>query len=215
MSTSPFRSPTYWNVLGVALFLFIPAVLFLFVAHPAPVGASLATGAILMIGHRFLAFPYFRTVRPTTCAWCHRSFDGAHPSQPALELSAGGERHSILACEPHLDPTRRFFQFLDRYRWPLRIGIGLPLLLLVAALAAAAAGRAGWLEPATELFRLGVGLTVQIAALGPILGAPAREAAAAFPVHNFYLLGIRAILWIFRLVGIWWIVSAGRYWLGL
>jgi hypothetical protein len=32
-------------------------------------------------------------------------------------------------------------------------------------------------------------------------------------VHNFYLLGIRAILWVFRLVGLWWIVAAGRFWL--
>jgi hypothetical protein len=40
-----------------------------------------------------------------------------------------------------------------------------------------------------------------------------RTAAAAFPVHNFYLLGIRAILWIFRLVGAWWIFISLRYWL--
>jgi hypothetical protein len=27
-----------------------------------------------------------------------------------------------------------------------------------------------------------------------------------FPAHNLFLLGVRNLLWIFRLVGAWWIV---------
>ncbi len=132
----------------------------------------------------------------------------------ALDLDTGREKLALLTCERHADPARRFFQFLDQYRWPLRIGIGGPLLILLAALGAAAAGFRDWLEPATQLFRLTVGVTVHIAALGPLAGSPHRTARAAFPVHNFYLLGIRSILWIFRLVGAWWIFVALRYWLG-
>jgi len=26
-----------------------------------------------------------------------------------------------------------------------------------------------------------------------------------FPVHNFFLLGIRNLLWVFRLIGLWWL----------
>lgn len=210
MPSSFSRSPTFRGLLGVALFLFIPVVLFLFVAHPEPVAASLAAGVVLMAGHRFVALPYFRAVRPTTCAWCHRTFDAARPGAAAVELAMGGDTVSLLACERHVEPTRRFFEFLDRFRWPLRLGIALPLVALLAALGAAAAGHTGLLERATETFRLVVGVTVHVAALGPFAGRPARAATAAFPVHNFYLLGIRAILWIFRLVGVWWIVSAGR-----
>jgi len=214
MSNSFFRSSAYWNLLGIALFLFIPVVLYLFVAHPEPLAASLAAGVVLMAGHRFVALPYFRTVRPTTCAWCHRTFDGARSGAPAVELAIGVEKVSLLACERHVAPTRRFLQFLDRYRWPLRLGIGLPLLLLLGSLAAAAAGYGVGLGRVTEAFRLVVGITVQIAALGAVAGTPARTATAAFPVHNFYLLGIRAILWVFRIVGVWWIASAGLYFLG-
>jgi hypothetical protein len=213
MNSELLRSSARRNAIGIALFLFIPVVLFLFVAHPEPVVASLVGGILLMAGHRRLAFPYFRAIRPTTCAWCHRELGGARSAAPAVELAAGAETHELLACERHVEPTRRFFELLDRLRWPLRVGIGLPLLLLLVALAAAAAGQREGLEAATQGFRLAVGITVQIAALGPMIGVAKPAATAAFPVHNFYLLGIRAILWIFRLVGLWWIVSAGLFWL--
>lgn len=206
-------SPATSAALGIALFLFIPAVLVLFVLHPEPIAASLGAGVVLMLGHRLVAMPYFRAVRPSTCAWCHRSFDGTRPVEHALDLDTGKEKLALLACGRHADPVRRFFNFLDHYRWPLRIGIGLPLLLLLAALGAAVAGHRDFLEPATQLFRLVIGVTVHVAALGPLAGAPQRTAVAAFPVHNFYLLGIRWILWIFRIVGAWWIFVSLRYWL--
>lgn len=206
-------SSRFSTVLGVLLFLFIPAVLFLFVAHPEPVLGSLTAGVALMVGHRFLAVPYFRAIRPTTCAWCHRALGGDRAPTLALELATPTERLAIFACERHAEPTRRFFGLVDRLRWPLRIGIGLPLALLLAALVAAGLGHDEALTPVGELFRFVVGITVNAAALGALAGPPVRVARPAFPVHNFCLLGVRAILWIFRLVGVWWIVSAGRYWL--
>ncbi len=206
-------------VLGMVLFLFIPVVLYLFVAHPAPVAGSLAAGLLLMAGHRFLARPYMLATRAHKCVWCNRAFDeqpgGESTPQRAVELAQGGALPALelLTCAAHVAPTQRFFAFVDRCRLPLRIGIGLPLGLLLGALVALSAGLGDWTEPATALFRLAVGLTVHLAALGPWLGALRPESRAAFPVHNFYLLGIRAILWIFRLVGIWWIVVGGSYWL--
>lgn len=211
--------PRRLNILGVVLFLFIPVVLFLFVAHPAPVAASVAGGLLLMAGHRFLARPYMLAARPHKCIWCNRAFAGPAAGERAprraVELTQGASLPplELLACAAHVEPTQRFFAFVDRFRLPLRLGIGLPLGLLLGALVAFSAGAGDWTEPATALFRLSVGLTVHLAALGPWLGSPREQSRPAFPVHNFYLLGIRTILWIFRLVGIWWIVAGGMYWL--
>lgn len=200
------------TLFGILLFLFIPLVLYLFVAHPAPVALSVLGGMGLMILHRFLARPYMLAVRPYKCVWCNRFFSEAGVGELAVELDAGAAPPlALLACPAHLEPTRRFFGFLDRFRLPLRVGIGLPLGLLLGSLAAFVLGSPDWTAPATELFRLVIGLTVNLAALGPWLGAPRERSRAAFPVHNFYLLGIRTILWIFRLVGLYWIFLGVRY----
>jgi hypothetical protein len=209
--------PLAGTIFGYVLFLFIPAVLYLFVAHPAPVGVSVGAGLFLMIVHRFLARPYMLAARPHKCVWCNRVFDeaaGGRVPQRAVELAqdGGAPPLELLACAEHVERTRRFFAFVERCRLPLRGGIGLPLGLLLGALIAFSAGAGDWTEPATALFRLSVGLSVHLAALGPWLGAPREQSAAAFPVHNFYLLGVGAILWIFRLVGIWWIVAGATYW---
>jgi hypothetical protein len=201
--------PAALTAAGVLLFLFIPVVLFLYVRHPPPVGLSLAAGAVLMVGHRWLARPYMRRALPWKCIWCNRVLPPEAGAETAsLELRAGAETLSARCCPAHRDPAARFFTFVQGWRWPLRLGIFLPLLALLAALAAAAAGRAVRLDAATALFQLAVGITVNVAALGTLFvrpQAPGAPVAVPFPVHNFFLLGVRLLLWIFRLVGIWWI----------
>jgi len=206
-------SPVRLTVAGVLLFLFIPLVLFLFVRHPAPVALSLVAGVVLMIGHRRLARPYMQRVLPWKCVWCNRVLPradsrGLAPGTELLELEAGKDVLSARCCAAHRDPAARFFTFLHSARWPLRIGIFIPLLLLLIALAATAAGRAVpivRLDAATALFQLVVGITVNIAALGYLFIRPKSPVAVPFPIHNFFLLGVRILIWIFRLVGIWWI----------
>jgi hypothetical protein len=219
---------------GALLFAFIPLVLFLFVRHPEPIAASLAAGIALMLGHRFLARPYMALALPLKCLWCNRVLQpalepssailshetagtGVERERPidlrrgvrTLDLAAGGQLIAARCCASHLAPASRFFRFLHFARLPLRLGIFLPLLLLLAALAAAAAGRPDLLPAATALFQLLVGITVSAAAWGylllPAAGDPA-PIAVPFPAHNFFLLGVRILLWIFRLVGAWWIV---------
>jgi hypothetical protein len=195
---------------GILLFLFIPLVLWLFVAQPEPIALSLGAGVALMLGHRFVAAPYAARVRGAKCVWCNRAVTGP---AAALAVRAGAAEVDFAACPRHVEPTRRFFAWLDRLRLPLRAGIALPLLGLLGTLGAAAAGAVG---PgagalATDLFRFVVGLTVNLAALGPLAGRTGAGAPrAAFPLHNFSLLGVRNLLWIFRLVGLWWMVDAGR-----
>ena len=195
---------------GIALFLFIPLVLYLYVVHPEPVALSAAAGVVLMLGHRLLARPYMQRVRGAKCLWCDRvpprgGDDGGDGSGERLTLVTAGGTVEARCCAGHGDPAARFFAFAYSWRWVLRIGIFLPLLVLLAALAATAAGVAVPLAAATDVFRLVVGVTVNLAAWGYLTAPQVRPARVAFPVHNFFLLGVRPLLWIFRLVGLWWI----------
>lgn len=224
----PLRSASKLAVLGpgLALFLFIPAVLYLFVAHPRPaggsVGWSLAAGIGLMLGHRFLARPYMEWVRHRKCLWCNRvppsaSQPAAVPWETVLLRTATGPVEASC-CTGHGQPVRRFFAFAHTWRWVLRAGIFLPLLLLLGALAASAAGATPLGRPVplafiTDLFRLCVGLTVNLAAWGYLTVHPAAaptEARVPFPAHNFFLLALGPLLWVFRLVGLWWIWQGSR-----
>ncbi len=210
----PGLSPARLQGIGVLLFLFIPLVLFLFVRHPEPIGASLPAGIALMLGHRFLARPYRARAAAAKCLWCNRALPA---ESEILELAMRGpdaEPLTARCCPGHRAPAARFFAFLETWRLPLRAGIFLPLLLLLGSLAAAAFGRSVPLPGITALFKLVIGVTVNLAALGPFLGAPRERPAVPFPVHNFFLLGVRNLLWIFRLVGIWWIGQGILYWLG-
>ena len=214
MRTAP-PSPLRLQILGVLLFLFIPVVLFLYVRHPAPVGLSLGAGVVLMIGHRRLARPYMQRALPWKCIWCNRVLPEGDGE--ILELRAGKEILPARCCSGHLRPAARAFGFLQSWRWPLRLGIFVPLLALLVALAAAAFGREIVpLPTVTAFFQLVIGLTVNLAALGSLFVRDERSTVEVpFPVHNFFLLGVRALLWIFRLVGIWWIWKGLSFFLAL
>jgi len=192
------------QALGLALFLFIPLVLFLFVRHPAPVGASLGAGLALIVVHRFLARPYMRAVRMRKCLWCNGR---PTPQGEVLPLATGDGELVAAVCPRHRERAGSFFAFLERARLPLRLGIFVPLLALVAALAAASIGKLRYLDAAVAFFQLAVGITVNVAALGYLAVRPVADAVprVPFPAHNFFLLGVRNLLWVFRLVGIWWI----------
>jgi hypothetical protein len=187
---------------GVGLFLFIPLVLFLFVRHPEPVGVSVAAGVALMVGHRFLARPYMERARTVKCLWCNR----VPPREPVtLELLSRGKTVEARCCPDHREPAAKYFSFLHAWRWPLRLGIFVPLLFLLTALAVSAAGQPAPVPLATTWFKLVVGITVNVAAFGYLAIREHAPIEVPFPIHNFFLLGLRNLLWIFRLVGIWWI----------
>ncbi len=206
---------------GVLLFLFIPVVLFLFVRHPEPVGASLVGGIVLMLGHRFLARPYMERALAAKCVWCNRV---PPAGEEILELRSAAQDARVVqarGCTGHREPAARYFSFVSAWRWPMRIGIFVPLLILLGSLAAAALGREVDLEGATALFRLAVGVTVNLAAIGYLFRKPTVPGTdrapieVPFPLHNFFLLGLHNLIWVFRLVGAWWIWQGLGYFLHL
>ncbi len=209
MTVSVLSGCLFAQGLGVLLFLFIPVVLFLFVCHPAPVGASLAAGLVLIVAHRAVARPWAARVRGVKCLWCNRMLTGGAQAVD-LELHAGTERLAARACPEHRLPAAKFFSRIVRAKAPLRLGIFLPLLALLLALAAAAFGEDRMLPPATAVFQLVVGLTVNLAAWGYLAQTERTPLVVPFPAHNFFLLGVRNLLWIFRGVGIWWIWVGAR-----
>lgn len=205
---------------GILLFLFIPLVLVLFLRQPLGPGWSVAVGLAIMFGHRFLAEPWMAKFADVRCLWC-----GRVGATEGVMVVASGRTWQMRACSHrHVALTRRFLAFVFRFRVPIALGIFVPLAWLVVASFAAASGHP-LLPHHTNalLFRVVVAATVIVASLAPVLPigigragrlAPASGAAPSagparcpFPLHNFFLLGIGNTLWVFRLVGAWWLID--------
>lgn len=194
--------PRFLRLKGILLFLFIPTVLFLLLQHPEPIALSAGLAVGLMIGHRFLARPYMEAALAKKCLWCNR----LNPEESSeLELAINGGARVALVCVRHAESLARFFTFTHRMRHLLRLGIFAPLLVLLFALCAAAMGRVEWLATAVSCFRVSVAMTVLFAASCYWRQEPSTRLTVAFPLHNFSLLGVGNILWIFRLVGVIWL----------
>jgi hypothetical protein len=207
---------------GLLLFLFIPLVLVLFLRQPLGPGLSVVLGLLLMFGHRFVAGPWARRHALERCAWCggrpsntgRPQVWGEAPASPIdREVEAGGAAWRLAFCsERHRTSVGRFLTFARRWRRPIAAGIFVPLaVLLVGTLA----GAAGWpvLSHDTNAlqFRVIVAVTVVSASLGYLLvRQPDERLRCPFPLHNLLLLGIRQTLWVFRIVGAWWIVDGIR-----
>jgi hypothetical protein len=201
------------TIQGLLLFLFIPLVLLLFLKQPLGPGLSVAIGVVIMLGHRFFAAPWVAKFADVRCLWCGRV--GVSIRVPVM---AGGRLWTMSACsEGHAGQVRRFLRFVQNRRAPIAAGIFLPLAwLLVASLASAA----GWplLPHDTNalVFRVVVATTVVSASVFPFVGppspvrSPAEPLNCPFPLHNLFLLGIRNTLWIFRIVGLWWVLDGMR-----
>jgi len=85
------------------------------------------------------------------------------------------------------------------------------LALFLCLSVAAALGRPAWpgAEDAVAVFRLGVALTVlPFGWLAPLTGPAGPTGRLPFPLHIQALLGTLWVVWLFRLVGLWWLVAA-------
>lgn len=220
---------------GILLFLFIPLVLFLYLRQPMGPAVSIVAGVAIMLGHRFVAAPWMARHSTERCLWCGRAvartgdtaepftrvkMAGAAPGGSSVSRAevrrspftvfSGGRPRPMMACSaPHRDASGRFLTFIERRRLPIAIGIFLPLLLLLAGTLAFAAGRP-FLAPAwnTWQFKTIVALTVVVTSLASqAISRVSEPLRSPFPLHNFFLLGIRNTLWVFRVVGAWWLIA--------
>jgi hypothetical protein len=196
------------RLLGILLFLPVPVVLGLFTRAPLGVGASLGLGVLLMATHRLYARPFALSRADRRCLWC----GGAAGDGPRVLLEEPSGATTWRACgEGHRDSLTRVFGTADRWRWFLRVGILGSLALFLGGALPAAFGRLGPLAFAdlSALFRFGVSLTVlPFGGLALVLGPrTAQTIRVPFPVHIQALVGTTVMLWLFRIVGIVWIVQ--------
>lgn len=114
----------------------------------------------------------------------------------------------MSACRAqHMEFLARFFTFVDRFKVPIAAGIFAPLLLLLTGTLFLAFGRPFISREMNALqFRTIVALTVAGTSVAYLtVRRPAQPLSCTFPLHNLFLLGVRNTLWVFRIVGVWWL----------
>jgi hypothetical protein len=198
---------------GVALFAFIPLVLWLFLVQPLGPGWSLALGVAIIAGHRAVAAPWAARHAAERCLWCGRP----GPAALHVQVASGPRTTAYAACrKDHGLLARRFFGFVNRRRMAIAAGIFAPLGLLLGGTLLRAVGVDALPHGANALqFKVIVAATVVAVSLAYRVSAPADPSRSPFPAHNFFLLGIRNTLWVFRIVGAWWLLAAAWQLAGL
>jgi hypothetical protein len=202
---------------GLLLFLPVPVVLGLFTRQPLGPWASLGLGALLVLTHRLYARPFALARAGRRCLWC----GGPAGEGPGVVVDEPLGRTSWRACGPaHATVLLRTLGWAAGRSRLLALGILGTMALFLCGAVAAALGRPTWLEPEdpVALFRLGIALTVlpfgwlAPGSLTRGARAPASDGRAPrhlpFPVHIQALLGTLWVVWLFRLVGLWWLVAA-------
>lgn len=194
---------------GLLLFLPVPAVLWLFTRQPLGAWASLGLGIVLMLTHRLYARPFALGRAARRCLWC----GGASGEGTTLVLEEPLGRTSWRACGgEHARSLARTLGWAARHSRFLAVGILGTLALFLVLAVVAATGRLPGLRPAdaVAVFRLGVALTVlPLGWKAPVSGSPdGSTGRLPFPVHIQALVGTIAVLWLFRVVGLWWLVAA-------
>jgi hypothetical protein len=196
---------------GVLLFLPVPLVLWLFTRMPYGAWISIGAGIAIVATHRLYARPWALARKDGRCFWCGATAPGVLP----IEVSDPLGPVAWAACSPaHRALARRTLGYAQRHAWSLRVGILGALAAFVVAAPLAWSGRLGGFthRDAVNLFRLSVALAVlPLGWLGPDGPEPVEgPLRVPFPTHVQALIGTRAVTWLFRLVGIAWLVVSAR-----
>ena len=170
-----------------------------------------------MLTHRLYARPFALARAGRRCLWC----GGPAGEGPGVDVDEPLGRTSWRACgAAHASVLLRTLGWAAARSRLLALGILGTLALFLCGAVAAALGRPAWLEPEdpVALFRLGIALTVlPFGWLAPGSQAGGDHGLAPesrptsrlpFPVHIQALLGTLWVVWLFRLVGLWWLVAA-------
>ena len=193
---------------GALLFLFIPLVLVLYLRMPLGLPGSVFLGMFLMIGHRFVARPFMERHIERRCFWCGRDLAG--PGVPA-PFRSSGETVEARACSgTHADRLIAFARTVAAGRLVVFLLIVLPVLIYLGNALLTIVGH-GFLplDTARTAFKIPIAVAVVTLSFAWPLGARLkREPAIDIPAHNLSLLGVSWTLWVFRIVGLFWLVQA-------
>jgi len=200
---------------GIILFLPVPIVLWLITNLPLGLWFSLGLGVVLMVTHRLYARPYALSRAGRRCLWCGRVGEG-RSLEPITVAEPMGETSWRVCSGEHRMKLAAFLGWASRHRLFLKAGIAVTLLLYLVAVPLAGYGKLGTLT-AVDLsygFRLLIALTVlPLGWLGTGSGA-GGELKVPFPVHIQALIGTVVVVWLFRVVGLIWLVASVYHFLG-
>jgi len=193
---------------GVLLFLFVPLVLVLYLRMPLGLPASVFLGMVLMFAHRFVARPFMERHLGRRCFWCGRDLAGAGVPAP---FRSRGETVEARACSgTHADRLIAFARTVAAGRLVVFLLIVLPVLTYLGNAILTIAGH-GFLalDTARAAFKIPIAVAVVTLCFAWPLGARlTREPAIDVPAHNLSLLGVSWTLWVFRVVGLFWLGQA-------
>jgi hypothetical protein len=194
------------HIKGILLFLFIPLVLYLFLQHPLGVIPSFLLAVAIMVGHRFVALPFFQRNASHRCYWCGRTAN----SRKVIKV----DNTEIQLCTQDCSgKAKRFFGYTYRNRLFLRIGIFLPLLWYIATMLLNEMGLFAFPEDWNHfIFQFFIAFTVVTISFAYKSGTEPDQPSFPFPIHNPFLIGAKNTLLVFRYVGFWWL-AAGLYFL--
>lgn len=195
---------------GLALFLFIPLVLWLFLAQPGPDLVALLAGVAIMLAHRFVAAPFVDANLEKRCVWSGQEIA---PGCGYKVTSSGKTRTFFSYNDAYRDHAARFFTFAQRYAWPLRIAILAPLAFYLVMEILRAVGVEATSHTLNAIVFQGViGATTLTTFIAYRFVTPIPHMKGPvtfpFPAHNIALLGIFWTLLVFATVGAWWLYSA-------
>lgn len=193
------------RLLGLLFFLPVPLVLWLFAQRPLGVVPSLTAGILLVATHRLYARPFALARAQRRCLWC--GGDAGRGEEIVVVEPLG--RTPWRTCGPgHRLALAATLSFAGRHSTLLRGGILGSLVLFLGAAFSIAAGHAGGLTlaDATAVFRLGVSASVLPLGWLGARSPSVQPYVTPFPVHIQSLVGTRTVMWLFRWVGVGWLV---------
>jgi len=193
---------------GILLFLFVPTVLVLYLRMPFGLAPSVLSGIAIMLLHRRVARPFMDRHLSERCYWCGCDLSGPGVAAP---FRAGRETIAARTCDQgHAAALVTFARSVAASRWILGTLILIPVAAYLGNAFLAMAGRAPLsFDAARWIFKVPIAVAVVGLSLGWPLGLSSdREPAIDFPAHNLSLLGVSWTLWVFRVVGLVWLVQA-------
>jgi len=196
------------RVTGALFFLFIPLVLVLFLRMPLGLPGSVVLGIVLMFTHRLIARPFMARHLERRCFWCGRDLPG--PGVPVPFRSRTRTIEARACSGTHAGRLIAFARMVAAGRLVVFLLIFLPVSIYLANALLTITGH-GFLplETARAAFKIPIAVAVVTLSFAWPLGARlTREPAIDLPSHNLSLLGVATTLWVFRIVGLFWLVQA-------